>query len=457
MNRILVVDDEKNIREALRMLLEDEYEVALAASGREALGMIEENPGLVILDVRLPDMGGLEVLRRIRELNPNLPVIMLSGVGEVGTVVEAMRAGAVDYLPKPFDSKVLRVAVEKMFAFRDMSEEMAWLQSLTEDYRRPVFIGRGPAAERLRADVARFAGTGSSVLIGGESGVGKEVVARLIHFQGSRGNKPFIPVHCAAVPENLFESELFGHEKGAFTDATARKEGLFDLARDGTIFLDEVGEMPLATQVKLLRVLQEREYLRLGGTRMIKTGARVLAATARDLETAVARGEFRGDLYYRLNVLNIRVPPLRERPEDIPDLAEYFFRDLRRRLGVRAGSFGPGVLERLAAHSWPGNVRELKNIIERLLVLHGAAKTIGAEELAACLPAPAAEDGPGPGETAGDESLEEALRRQEERLIRAALKKSGGVKSEAARTLKTTRRILSYRMQRLGIGGDGTS
>lgn len=452
MNKILIVDDEHGVRESLRLLLGDDYELVMAGDGRQALLRLDEKPGLVILDVKLPDLDGLEVLRRLRQLEPRLPVIMLSGVGRVRTVVEAMRAGAVDYLAKPFDSEALRVTVRKMFAFRAMSEEVDYLKSITAASRRPVMVGRSAVTERLREDIARFAVTASSVLISGESGTGKEVVARLIHYQGDRRDRPFVPVHCAAVPEALFESELFGYEKGAFTDATARKEGLLDLARDGTIFLDEIGEMPLATQVKMLRVLQEREYQRLGGTKFLRTGARVLAATARDLPEAVAAGRFRQDLYYRLNVLQVALPPLRERRGDIPELADYFFHLLRREIPARTEQLDPELVARLAAYGWPGNIRELRNIIERLLVLHGREKRLRPAHLDGCLAAPGREETLLPGDGV---SLEEVLRAQEKRLISAALRRAGGVRSEAARLLRTTRRILVYRMQRLGLDGDG--
>ncbi|MFH2068237.1 MAG: sigma-54 dependent transcriptional regulator [Candidatus Omnitrophota bacterium] len=451
MKKILIVDDEKNVCEALRMLLKDDYQISVASSGREGLKLLEEDPRLVILDVVMPDMDGLAVLRKIRQFNPELPVIMLSAVDRVKTVVEAMRLGAVDYIAKPFESEELKLVIRKMLDYSRLQEEVAYLQTISRDYREAEFVGRGPAAQKVLQEVARVARTPSSVLITGESGTGKEVVAKLIHYHSSSADKPFIAVHCAALPENLFESELFGYEKGAFTDALEKKAGMFDLAKDGTIFLDEIGEMLPATQVKLLRVLQEREFLRLGGTKLIKTEARVLAATSKDLESEIEKGGFRQDLYYRLNVVTIAIPPLRERPEDVPLLVDHFFAKFQKTLHVTVKSISEEAKNIFRDYGWPGNVRELKNVIERILVLHGDVRTIQPEHLAESFRKrePASPAFPFP--ASGNVSLEDAVNRYETVLIKQALEQAGGVVSQAAKILKTTRRILSYRMKKLNL------
>ncbi len=451
MNKILIIDDEKSVCEALRMLLKDDYRINVASNGREGLKLLEEDPGLVILDVVMPDMDGLEVLRKIRQFNPELPVIMLSAVDRVKTVVEAMRLGAVDYIAKPFESEELKLVIRKMLDYSRLREEVVYLQTISRDYREAEFVGKSAAAQKVLQEVARVARTPSSVLITGESGTGKEVVAKLIHYHSSSADKPFIAVHCAALPENLFESELFGYEKGAFTDALDKKAGMFDLAKDGTIFLDEIGEMLPATQVKLLRVLQEREFLRLGGIKLIKTEARVLAATSKKLEDEIERGGFRQDLYYRLNVVTIFIPPLRERREDIPLLADYFFAKFQKTLHVATRSISDEAKNIFRNYDWPGNVRELKNVMERVLVLHGDAKTIQPGHLVESFRRREPDSPASSSPLLGNLSLEGAVDRYETVLIKQALEQSGGVVSQAAKRLKTTRRILSYRMKKLNL------
>jgi len=448
MNKILIVDDERNIRETLRMVFSNTYEILEAESGAKALEELRHEPDLVILDIMMPEMDGLETLRKIREISTELPVIILTAVDRVTTVVAAMRLGAVDYLIKPFDHEEMQLLVRRMLDERDLRSEVRYLQTISKDYRNADFVGDGPAAKQLLQNAALVAKTPSSVLITGESGSGKEVLAKLIHHISPRHAAPFIAVHCAAVPESLFESELFGHEKGAFTDAVERKPGVFELARNGTLLLDEIGEMPAATQVKLLRVLQEREFTRLGGTTVIKTDVRVLAATSKDLDEEIAAGRFRRDLYYRLNVVSIHIPPLRERAEDIPPLTDHFFRLLRPILHAKTETLDPAVMRAFRNYPWPGNVRELKNVIERLLVLHGDKPVILPEHLAGSLPT----ESPEPTAATPDGlSLEEKVARYETTIIRNALKETGGVKSKAAKKLKTTRRILSYRMEKLGL------
>lgn len=451
MKKILIVDDEKNICEALRMLLKDDYQISVAFSGREGLKLLEEDPQLVILDVVMPDMDGLGVLRKIRQFNPEVPVIMLSAVDRVKTVVEAMRLGAVDYIAKPFESEELKLVIRKMLDYSRLREKVEYLQTISRDYREVEFVGRSAAAQKVLQEVARVARTLSSVLVVGESGTGKEVVAKLIHYHSSSADKPFIAVHCAALPENLFESELFGYEKGAFTDALEKKAGMFDLAKDGTIFLDEIGEMLLATQVKLLRVLQEREFLRLGGTKLIKTEARVLAATSKNLEDEIERGGFRQDLYYRLNVVTITIPPLRERREDIPLLVDHFFAQFQKTLHVTTKSISNEAKNIFQDYGWPGNVRELKNVIERILVLHGDVKVIQPGHLAESFKKREPDSPSLPSLVPGNASLENAVNKYEAVLIKQALEQAGGVVSQAAKILKTTRRILSYRIKKLNL------
>ncbi|MFA5393194.1 MAG: sigma-54 dependent transcriptional regulator [Candidatus Ratteibacteria bacterium] len=451
MKKILIIDDEKNVCEALRMLLKDDYKTSVASNGREGLKLLEEDPQLVILDVIMPDMNGLEVLQKIRQFNPDVPVIMLSAVDRVKTVVEAMRLGAVDYIAKPFESEELKLVIQKMLDYSRLREKVEYLQTISRDYREVEFVGRSAVAQKVLQEVSRVARTPSSVLITGESGTGKEVVAKLIHYQSSSADKPFIAVHCAALPENLFESELFGYEKGAFTDALEKKAGMFDLAKDGTIFLDEIGEMLLTTQVKLLRVLQEREFLRLGGTKLIKTEARVLAATSKDLDAEIEKGGFRQDLYYRLNVVTINIPPLRERREDIPLLVDHFFAKFQKTLHVTTKSISDEAKNIFQEYGWPGNVRELKNVIERILVLHGDVKVIQPGHLAESLKKKEPDSPSLPSLDLGKASLEEAVNKYETVLIKQALEQADGVVSQAAKILKTTRRILSYRMKKLDL------
>ncbi|HNS48630.1 MAG TPA: sigma-54 dependent transcriptional regulator [bacterium] len=454
MKKILIVDDEKSVCETLRILLKDHYQIITANNGQRAMELLEEEPDLMILDVIMPDMDGLEVLKKVRSVNQELPIIMLSAVDRIKTVVEAIKLGAIEYITKPFDNEELKHTIERMLDVQKLRSELAYLKRLNRDYQSNDFVGESPAAKRIINEVELVARTDSSVLIRGESGVGKEVVARLIHQRSPRQGSPFVAVHCAALPENLFESELFGHEKGAFTDASARKPGMFDIVRDGTLFLDEVGDMPLTTQVKLLRVLQEKEFFRLGGTRLVRTEARVLAATSKNLEEEIGRRTFREDFYYRLNVVTIRIPPLRERRDDIPRLIDHFFNQLRQSLHTETAAISDGVKKQLQDYDWPGNVRELKNIVERLLVLHADVPVLQPAHLEGILNNPAAN----PKLQPENKSLEEALQEYEKFLIGEAIKKSGGVKSRAAEILRTTRRILSYRMEKLGLSnGSGSS
>src|SRR5438874_1487426 len=367
--RILVIDDEAAIRDSLRMTLEYEgYDYAAAATGQEGLALAErETPDLVVLDVKMPGMDGLEVLDRLRGMNETLPVIVISGHGTIGTAVEATKKGAFDFIEKPFASERVLVSLRNALDTRQLRDENRSLKKAVEV--RHQMIGDSPGLKQVMAAVGRAAPTNATVLIQGESGVGKELVARTIHRNSLRSRERFVQVNCAAIPEELIESELFRHEKGSFTGATEKQVGKFEQADRGTIFLDEVGDMSAKTQAKVLRVLQEGEVERLGSARTIKVDVRVIAATNKDLEAEIERGSFREDLYFRLSVIPIRVPPLRERPEDIPLLVRHYMDYFSRENNVRPKRISPAALEVLQRSRWKGNIRELRNTVERLNIM----------------------------------------------------------------------------------------
>src|SRR3954447_9093493 len=368
-SRILVVDDEVAIRESLRMTLEYEgYECILAATGQEALSLAErETPDLVLLDVKMPGMDGIDVLERLRAMNEALPVIVVSGHGTISTAVEATKKGAFDFIEKPFASERVLVSLRNALDQRQLRDENRSLKRAVEV--RHQMIGDSQALRQVMAAVGRAAPTNATVLIQGESGVGKELVARTIHRNSLRSRERFVQVNCAAIPEELIESELFGHEKGSFTGATEKQIGKFEQADKGTIFLDEVGDMSPKTQAKVLRVLQEGEVERLGSARTIKVDVRVIAATNKDLEQEIEKGTFREDLYFRLSVIPIRVPPLRDRRDDIPALVRHFADLFSRDNNRRPQRFTAAALEYLQKARWKGNVRELKNTVERLIIM----------------------------------------------------------------------------------------
>jgi DNA-binding NtrC family response regulator len=452
MKRILIVDDEAGSRESLRAIFSREYEVRLATGAEEALAVLSnERMDLVLLDVIMPDKDGLWLLREVQNLYPELPVIMVSASTSVRPVVEAIRSGAYDYVTKPFDVVDVRRMAERAIQGSAMRRRLEILETeMSREYPVDAIVGADPSFAGALASIRRAAETDATVLITGESGSGKELAARLLHSLSNRRDEPFVAVHCAALPETLMESELFGHEKGAFTHADKRKLGRFDLAGSGTLFFDEVSEMSLATQVKLLRVLQEREYMRVGGTHVIRTNARIVAATARDLRHEVTEKRFRDDLFYRLNVVPVALPPLRERPGDIPLLARHFLGALRRALNASTREIAPTAMDLLCRYRWPGNVRELRNVIERTLVLHGQESVIEAghlpDELRGLRPViPAIKGMP----------LEKSVNEFERQLVEQALKDAGGVQTRAAELLGTTRRILRYRMDKLGIPPNG--
>jgi len=452
---ILVVDDEAPIRQSLAGVLGDEgYEVTLAKDGAEALAKVaEEPPDLVLLDIWMPgDMDGLEVLRRLRqEVAPGLGVIMISGHGSIETAVKAIKMGAFDFIEKPLSLEKVVVAVNNALNLQRLTEENVLLRQ--RYLERPQSItGISPAIAKLRAQIELVAPTNAWVLITGENGTGKELVARSVHGLSQRAPRPMIEVNCAAIPEELIESELFGHEKGSFTGATERRRGKFDLANEGTLFLDEIGDMSLKTQSKILRILQEQRFERVGGSRTIHVNVRVIAATNKDLEQEITRGNFREDLYWRLNVVPLQVPPLRERAEDIPLLVEDFCREFagesrgggRKRLSEEA-------FEVLRRHDWPGNVRELKNLVERLVILT-PHEVIGADDLPQGMVEQAGlVEVASPAGLEGDDSLRDARARFEREFILRKLAEFGGNVSQTAEAIGLERSHLHKKMKVLGI------
>jgi len=428
-------------------LSEAGYQTFSSADAEKGLDLLRrEQIDLVLTDLKLPGLGGLEFLQAAKRLNGALPVVVMTAYGSVETAVEAMKAGASDYVLKPFALAEMRLVVQKELDVRHLREENRNLrEALGRQYNHPNIVARSPKMQEVLALVERVAATPSTVLIGGESGVGKDLIAHLIHQRSSRSSGPFVKINSTAIPENLLESELFGYEKGAFTGATASKPGKFELADKGTLFLDEIGDVPPATQVKLLRVLQEREFERLGGTRTIKVDVRLIAATNRDLRAALEQGTFREDLYYRLNVVPIDIPPLREHKEDIPDLANLFLIRLGQQSQKKLEGIKPEALRKLMDFHWPGNVRELENIVERACAL-APGPFIEASDIQIDHVAGRNHSGQSPLLPEG-----KTLDQWEDELIREAYRRANGNKSEAARMLGLSRNALRYRLEKIGI------
>jgi len=443
---ILVIEDEEKLRRVVGMHLASAgFDVKAAGTAEEGFKLAGD-ADLILTDLKLPGMDGLALLEKLGSQNQHAPVIVMSAFGTVENAVEAMRKGAVDFLPKPFSLDHLSVVVNKALEVRKLRDENRELrEALGQKYQFDNIIGRSGPMQEIFATVMRVAGTRATVLLAGESGVGKGVIARAIHQHSPRKDRPFIKIDCASIPENLMESELFGYEKGAFTGANISKAGKFEAADTGTAFLDEIGEVPPAIQVKLLRVLQEREFERLGSNKTMHTDVRVIAATNVDLRTALEQGTFREDLYYRLNVVPINIPPLRERREDIPYLVEHFAKQFN-------GQISEGAMERLMTYHWPGNVRELENVVERSVLLAQGPRVETEDvkiDLAIGRPRPAA--------ATGDHFLPEGmtLDEYEQSIIREALKRANGNKSQAARLLGLTRNALRYRLAQMGIEESG--
>ena len=454
MSTVLIVDDEPNIRRMLGSLLRAEgFQTREAGTGRGALAeVMAEEPDVVLMDLYMPEETGLDVLPRIQQAAPGLPVVMMSGKASLSDAVRATRLGAFHFIEKPLTPEAVLVTLRSALELRRARElNRALREELGEG---DEMVGRSPAMEAVRALIERVAGTGAPVLVTGESGTGKELAAAAIHRLSRRAEGPFVRVNCAAIPRDLVESELFGHEKGAFTGATERRRGRFELASGGTLLLDEVGDLSAEAQAKLLRALEAGEIERVGGGQPIPVDVRVVSATNRDLRAEVAAGRFREDLFFRLLVIPLHLPPLRERREDVPLLVEHFLARNRARTGLRPPRLAPAAMEALSRHPWPGNVRELANIVERLTILH-AGMEVGGTEIRALLAGGVAVSTPESAPVYRDDdrrSLNERLDDYERLLLLGALDAADGSVAEAARRLRTDRANLYRRMRKLGIG-----
>ncbi|MBZ5621278.1 MAG: sigma-54 dependent transcriptional regulator [Acidobacteriia bacterium] len=448
--RILVVEDEEKLRRVIELqLVSAGFDVDKAANAEDGLKVVDR-ADLVLTDLKLPNMDGLQLLGLIRRQNAQVPVVMMTAFGSIETAVESMKAGATDFLLKPFSLDHLMQVISKALEVRALRDENRKLkEELGRRYEFDNIIGRSEAMQEIFAAIERVGPTRATVLLAGESGVGKDLIARAIHFHSPRRDRPMVKINCSAIPENLMESELFGYEKGAFTGANLTKPGKFEQADTGTVFLDEIGDVPAAIQVKLLRILQEREFERLGSNVTRHIDVRVVAATNQDLRAALEQGTFREDLYYRLNVVPLNIPPLRERKQDIPFLANHFIRKLAPDTGARVESITDAAMQKLISYHWPGNVRELENVIERGLVM-----CTGTELDAADIKL---ENAPGPGGASRPQSDSHfvpegmSLDQYEQEIIREALRRADGNKSQAARMLGLTRNALRYRLTQMGL------
>ena len=458
MGCILVVDDERSMREFLGICLKRAgHEVITADTGRAGINLVKSTPGLdlVLTDLRIPgELDGLGVLRECKQHSPHVQVIMVTAFATTDTAITALKSGAYDYLTKPFKVDEITVVVERALERQALVRANEALRARVEgSYRLDSLLGKAQTMQRVFEMVRKVAPTKTNVLVTGESGTGKELVARALHHESPRAGAPFVAVNCGAIPETLLESELFGHEKGAFTGATSAKEGLFRSASGGTLFLDEVGELPQSVQVKLLRALQERTVKPVGGTKETEIDVRLVAATNRDLEAEVGRGAFRQDLYYRLNVIEVHMPPLRRRREDVPLLVEHFVKRYAGEMEKRITGVSADAMARLERYDYPGNVRELENIIERAVALEtGSEITMAALPLlAAAVEAPPAPVAPAVDFPPDGVDMERLLADYERDIILKALAASDGVRKQAARLLGVTFRSLRYRLEKLGI------
>jgi two-component system, NtrC family, response regulator AtoC len=446
MPSILIVEDEAKMRRLLELNLGEQGFTTHAAADAEAgLKLLsQEKIDLVVTDFRLPGMNGLEFLQAIKRMNASLPVVMMTAYGSVESAVEAMKMGASDYVLKPFSLEEMTLVVRKELDTHNLREENRSLrEALGQRYQYKNIIAKSDKMQAVLAMVERVAPTNATVLLGGESGVGKDLVARAIHEHSNRKSGPFVKINSTAIPENLLESELFGYEKGAFSGATSSKPGKFELADKGTLFLDEIGDVPAATQVKLLRVLQEREFERLGGTKTLKVDVRLVAATNRDLRAALEDGSFREDLYYRLNVVAIDLPPLREHKEDIPELAQFFLQKYGSEGAHPVKGMTSAAMKLLVEFHWPGNVRELENVMQRAVTL-ARTGTLDVDDIH--LDRPHASNSAAPVLPPGV-----TLEQWEQEIIREALRQANGNKSQAARALGLSRNALRYRLSQMGV------
>lgn len=445
--KILIADDEKNMRWILQKnLKESGFDIIEAADGEEAFRQfLDKAPDLAVLDYRMPLIDGMEVLKRIRSLDDKFPVIMVTAHGSTDAAVEAMKLGATDYLSKPFDMEEFKLTIQKALNINDLQKTIAYYKSQSIEYTDKLIIGSSKPMQEVLKLVEKVADTNATVLITGETGTGKELIASAVHKNSSRRDKPFITINCGAIPENLLESELFGYEKGAFTGAQNRKIGRFDRAQGGTLFLDEIGELPLSLQVKMLRVLQEKEFERVGGTEIIKADVRIVAATNRDLQKRVTEGAFREDLLYRLNIIPIELPSLRERKEDIPLLIDYFISKYQKEMNKVVPGIEEEALNILIQYEFPGNIRELENIVERAVILAHDSISVSSlpkevirgaygKKIDFILPR-------------GGISLDDV----EQSFIRQALEYAQGNQTQAAKLLGISRHALIYRMEKFHL------
>ncbi|MEK6726837.1 MAG: sigma-54 dependent transcriptional regulator [Deltaproteobacteria bacterium] len=461
--KVLIVDDEENLRHILSIILTKEgYEVEAVKNGREALNCLEKSIyDTVLCDIRMPIMDGITFLKVARGQGSGVggetTIIMMSAYGTIDDAIEAMKLGAYDYISKPFKSDEVILTIRKAEERERLRRENSELREVVKkDFGVTGITTKNEEMLSILATVKKVADYKTTVLITGESGTGKELIARALHYNGGRSSKGFVAVNCGAIPENLLESELFGHVKGAFTDAVRNKKGLFEEAEGGTLFLDEIGELPFHLQVKLLRVLQEEEIMRIGDTKPIRVSVRIVAATVKDLDREVREGRFREDLFYRLNVLPIHLPPLRERPEDIPALSCHFLEKYKDRHRVKVGAVSPEALKLLMDYTWPGNVRELENAIERSVLL-SEGENISVSALPPAVREKMVSASPGTGLKTGisadDLSIKKAARAMEEELIKRALEKSHGNRTHAAEFLELSHRALLYKIKEYGIKG----
>jgi two-component system NtrC family response regulator len=453
MESILIVDDEKNYLVVLKELLSEEnYEVITAENALQALEIFKESDlDLVLTDMRMPKIDGIELLESIRSINNEVPVIIMTAYATVEKAVKAMKKGAFDYVTKPFQNEELKITVRKAIDLYKLKRENLNLRhEVSRKYQFGNIIGNSPAMLNIYDMIEKVAATKATVLITGETGTGKELVAKAVHYNSPRKNNAFVSVNCAAIPETLLESELFGHEKGSFTGAIAMRKGRFELADGGTIFLDEIAEMPTALQAKLLRALQEMEFERVGGTKTLKIDVRVIAASNKDLKKEIEAGTLREDLYYRLNVMHLRLPPLRERPDDIPLLAAHFLQKYSQELGKGGLEISPAVMRGLYTRSWPGNVRELEHVIERAVILASGREVTPADIASESQEAENIDldiDRFIPMQVKLNEALEEV----EAKMIKRALSRAGNVQAHAAAMLGITKSLLQYKMKKYNI------
>jgi two-component system response regulator AtoC len=448
--QILIVDDDESIRTLLAAVLSREgFQTVAAKDGQDGLALFRStSPDIVLMDIRMPGMSGIEAMRAMLELRPGAAVILMTAYADLDTAVQAIKSGVFDFIIKPFDLAEISLLVNRAYQMREMRREIGILkQELSEGFHPNRIITKDPAMQALCDSVVRIAASNATVVIYGESGVGKELLATSLHYNSPRAERPFVKVNCGAIPEGLLESEFFGHERGAFTGAAVRRTGRFEHADGGTLFLDEIGELPLALQVKLLRVIQEREFERVGGNKTIQVDVRLVVATNRNLEELVAAGTFRSDLYYRLNVVSLAVPPLRQRPADIIPLASHFLRKFTAEHGREIDCFDDHALAIMQRYAWPGNVRELSNAVERAVVM-STGNTLFAEDLP--LPIVNASRPPATDE-ARQKTLKALVRDFETKAIIQALERNQGNRSHTATELGISRRALLYKLHEFNL------